>query len=333
MKLNPCLAKIIAFVSSCALFASGAAAVSVSTDPVSVMSYTFPSKTDRHIGIPLIRPSVYEGRIDAVDLVNSQISFQGNPGWEDNVFTETGPHFVYIKTGVEEGMWLTINANSGGTVTVQLRIGDALENVVSGEVAAIVPHWTPKTLFGTAPVEGVFLYLYRSFGAGINHAPSFSMVHSEGEWYSMSDFSVVSDAILFPHEALVVRNGETEGFTLNNTGVVPMAMQRTAIRTKVSGVREEQRIAFSSVLSANIGNANIPAKEGDFLYAYSNNGGINDAPSFSFVYSEGIWYSLKDFSNANNNFQLKPGFSYLYRKEPTTEPEVVIWRNLQAYLD
>lgn len=333
MKSNAYLSRIVAIAAACSCLTSAAVAASVSTDPVSVMTYTFPSQTDTHIGIPLMRPSVYEGRIDSVDILNNKISFQGEPGWQEDVFTEAGPHFVYIKTGIEEGLWLTINANDEDTVTVQLQVGDTLEGLVYGEVAAIVPHWTPKTLFRNDPVEGAFLYMYRNQASGMNQAPNIIMVYSQGEWYSLLTFNNFSDTIIYPHDALLVRNAEPTDFTLTNLGVVPMAAQRTAIRTKLAGAINDQRFAYSSVLPKNIGDANLPAREGDFLFGYRNTGGFNDAPLFSFVYSQGIWYRLSNFTNANNDFQLKPGFSYLYRKESTVEPEAAIWRNTQDYLD
>lgn len=280
-----------------------------------------------------MKAPIYEGRVASVELETSSITFQGLPNLLETALVSGDPHFAYVKSGSDEGMWLTISSYTENSVTVSLRAGDTLENLVVGEVVAIVPHWTPRILFGTEPTEGTYLFFYRNVGAGINHAASLVLVYTQGEWYNLSRFQPSSDIPLLPNEAMTIRNNDTTAsFSLNVIGVVPMASQRTAIRTKAENTAEDQRFSFSSVVPQKIGEIGLPAKDGDYLFGYRNTTGINNATAYNFVYYDGTWRDLRNFNDVTDTFEMKPGFSYIYRKSATLEPEVLIWQHIPTYL-
>lgn len=319
---------------SASLATTSLSAVSVASDPVGVMFYHFPATSDTNIGLGLARPSVFEGRIASVDLVNNTVTFEGSPGWATDQFIATPePHYLYIKSGDEEGMHVTVTANTADSVTVFLDTGDRLDRIVAGEVAAIGPYWTPRTFFGNAFSNGDNIRFYRDRTPKINHVPSFIIVYQDGEWYVEGTDELASDTPIFPGEGFVVRNmGSVVNLPIH--GDVPMASVRIVMRANGRPpLFQDQRISIYTPVSFSIRNI-LPVVEADALFSFNMlSSTYNKGGYVATLYYLGDWLNYSNFMPMPADYNIHGGHGYLYQGMQNLVEDATLLTVSQTYLD
>lgn len=309
--LHPSLSK--ALLLSLGLCAGSLSASSVTSDPVGAVFYHFPATSDTYSGLSLARPSAFEGRIASVDVVNKTVTFSGFTDWATNQFVSGEAHYLYIKTGAEEGMHVKIVGNDADTLTVQLNIGDRIDRIVTGEAAAIVPYSTPQTMLGEVALNGMRIMFFRDYTPKVNHASDYQVEYNDGEWYVVGTGALASDEPIHPGEGFVVRNpGPAIDYGVR--GVVPMAACRTVVRFEnIDTIEKDSRVSFFTPVS--ILSTELPAlNDGDSFYGYNRfSNQYGKAPIESLMFCWGEWYDGFSFTTFTTPYQILAGRGFLYR--------------------
>ncbi|WP_309384927.1 TIGR02597 family protein [Cerasicoccus frondis] len=307
-----------------------------------------PAGSDTAIGIPFTRPIAFQGTVLSVS--ENQIILNGSPDWSIDEFVyedgvQDDHYYVLFATGAKEGAFYTITSNDSNSITVDLDpyglgedddLADVATGMETGDTIKIIPHWTPGALIDSDGPNDIELLLYSNNIAGTNLAASNSYQHYTGYgWYDGG--TPVENNILFPYEALTLRNSSGSDYQLVIAGGVPMEAHRSILRTIDSGVQQDNRIVFLSPIPEMIGNVDLNIANLTELLIFDNDlAAQNKAPSNSIIYYEGYgWYDggtrVDDPTDVPNQFFLQPGQSYILRK-PAANAENVVWTAVQSYL-
>lgn len=324
-----------ALLISASLAAAHVFGVSVASDPVGAIAYTLPHASDVNLGVMVAPPSAFEGRVASVDVASNTVTFQGTPNWATDAFiTPTKPHYLYIKSGAEEGMHVRVIGNTANSVTVSLNKGDRLDRLVVGEAASVVPYWTPRTFFGDAAVNGLRIHFYRADSVGMNIRSNIQIEFNNGEWYVDGTNEIYSDTPLHPGESFLVRNSEPTPISFETTGVIPMAAIRIVLRSdSLTSALKEQRITFFTAAPFLLAET-LPYADADNLGAYSVSvTGYNKVPYETSCYFWGDWYDTSTFAIRDQNYTVHPGRGYLYYGYQNAQTEAAVWVRPQPYLN
>lgn len=317
---------------SASLAAAHAFGTSVASDPSGAITYHFPATSDTNIGLAVARPSAFEGRVASVNVETSTITFQGNPEWTPDAFSSGEVHYLYVKSGAEEGMHVTVTGNTADSVTVFVDTGDRLDRIVVGEYASIVPYWTPSTFFADAAYDGLRIHFYRDRSPIINYDPSLSIEFSDGEWRADGSGEIASNTPIYPNEAFIVRN---TGPTLNHpvSGTIPMAAARIVFRSsEIPPYLKDQRFSFFTPVPFQIDEI-LPLVEGDVIYGFNmTTSAYHKSATEGVMYGWGDWYDYYTW-NVRNDYIMQAGRGYMYRGFQNATANSVVLVKQQPYLN
>lgn len=340
-----------------ALAAFGSALPAATTAPMGGMLINCKANSDTAVGLTFTRPVEFQGRVDSVN--GNEVTLAGTPGWTADQFvyddgTQDNHYYVLFASGSKEGAFYTITANTSNTLTLDLNpyalaSPDDLTDVATGgastgDIVRIIPYWTPGSLIGSDAPDDLYILIYDTVIGGINLSSTATYRHFNGfGWYVGAND--VSDNIIYPGEAFIIRNQNNAGYDLVVAGAVPMAQHRTIIRTVENGVKQDNRIVFISPIPEMIGNLNLgsldPETPGEQLQllVFDNDAtsGQNKSAIKTLNYFEGFgWYDgptrVDDPNDEPNQFFLEPGQAYILRR-PATNSEDVVWTALPSYLE
>lgn len=317
---------------SAALLApAGYAQTEAATDPVGAIKIDFPANADSTLSLPLTQPAVFEGPIESVNAGASTITLDNGDSWTVDEFIDA-PHYALIMTGTDEGMFLSILANTADTLTVELGAGDTLANLVSGDTLAVIPYWTPPAVFGDNAPAGVQLLLFDGATPGINVSASDTIFYNGSNWISLTDFSVVDEMILYPGESYIVRNQSASPFSVVLAGGVPMAAHRSVIATLLANEPQDTRIAYLSPVDTPIGESGLGFNAGDQILVFDEDAaGLNKSSTQTAFYNGSQWIDLTTFQDVSDTLILSPGRGYIYRRAPSMTPDDAVWQEAQTY--
>ena len=336
------------FLFALSLGSAALAQVTVETDPVGFVSIPVPAQSDAILGACLNRAAVFKGKVESIS--GTTITVAGTPGWQANQFVQTLPgqtdtFAVHFATGIKEGLFAKVSANSANSITVELASANsaddlsgvksnAVDGAGNGDEIDILPYWTPNTLFGgvTLP-DQVELYVYDNDQVGQNIAPSAPMAYFTGfGWFETIGFSDQSHRPINFGSGYIFRNTSGGEVTVTLVGSVPMSEHRIVLRTLAANTAQDQRITYSSPVPEALASLNLGAEDFDELFIFDNTtSGINKAPT-PLVYSSGRWYNSISFADVTDTTTLQPGTSIVYRKAATASPGQFVWADLQSYL-
>lgn len=317
------------------LTALSAQAHTVTTDPVSAFTFSFLGMSDSHVSIPLHRAPVFDSRIESIDLATNTITFANSPGWATNALVAPESHYLLVKSGVDEGMWLTITANTADSITVQTAESCTLGNLVIGELAAIVPHWTPRSMFHINTPPMIDLYLYRSPQHDVNLTPTVGIYHNGIGWYDVFyGTGYMNDYTIFPTESLLVRSFEDPTLEHTLVGAVPMSVSRTIVRNHTVNKDEDLRLAYRSPVEVRLVFSDVPVQQFDTIWMIDNDLRMyNKSASRIYEYFNGVWYDAMRGMPATESILIKPGDGLVYRKAGTPTPDIQVWKQQHPHLD
>ena len=316
----------------------------VATEPVGFVSQTVEASSDAVIAAPLYRAPAFKGKISSI--AGSVITVVGSPGWTASQFVQNSPtqndtFAAIIATGTKEGLVATITANGGATVTVQTAAGDDLTGIKTeiadgsglGDEIDILPYWTPSSFLGDSVVAGTNLLLFPSNVPGVNLSAGTILVYTGSAWLNTGNFSDASHLPLGFGQALIFRNNSAGAVDVTSVGSVPMTSHRIILRTLAGGTPQDNWVGYTSPVPETIGSTGLGIAAGDNLLVFDNSAtGQNKSASQILVYTGSAWLDTGNFSNVTDTFMIQPGFGYVLRKAQTTNPEDVVWQDLQSYL-
>lgn len=301
-----------------------------SSNPVAAMRMTVPANGDATFGFPLHRQNVFTGAIASVNSENNVVTLSGSPGWTVNQFVNTGPHYLRIDSGHLEGASLTVVANDNDSLTVELDQVASISALADGDLISVIPYWTVGALI-PAPPQGIELHIFDGDIAGINLANSRTLTSDNFDWYDATG-QLANDFIIHPEESIVIRNHNGDDFEFILAGAVPMVKHMLALKTLAPDTHQDQRVVYMSPVATTIGEASFNAQNGDQLLSFSNSGSLFNKSAIEILtYYDGVWYDGM-LQAVSLTYILEPGQGYIYRKAPTSQPEVVLWESIPGYL-
>ena len=345
MLTNPHIAMKKSLLTAAAILAASLSsqAQSVVTDPVGFVSVTVPAASDAALGAPLGRANEYQGVIQSVSGTTGsvQVTVAGTPGWLASQFlyvsgSQPKNYYARIDTGLREGLIGQITANDTTSVTITVPTGDDLVGVKTnavdgtGDSISIAPYWTLGTLVPASGVAaGTQILTYPTATAGINLSAQTIYFSTGTAWSTAGTAS--DDVIIPPMVGFTLRNNSASPVTISITGSVPMATNRSVVRTLLASKQQDQRIFFNSPVPEYIGNSGLGSTAGDQLLVFDNSAsGKNKSASVILVWTGANWSNAG--TNVSNLFQLQPGTSYVLRKAPAATPGTTVTAHLQSYL-
>lgn len=318
----------------CALAVTTAASAqtTVYTDPVGFVSVTVPAQSDASLAVPLLRPAVFIGTVNANPIEPNQVTLSSAP-----TLPAGPPYALYVAEGTKEGMTARITAISGSTVTLALDAGDDLTDVVSGTDVRIMPYWTPSSLLPSTVPAGTQILTFENPVAGTQVSATTVHAHAgSGVWRNVITTADVSQAPLVFGSSFVLRNPSNTALTVAFVGDVPVKKHRLKLATRASSTTQDIRFGYTSPVAETLEDVGLTGgtvTDGDEIHVYHNNGatGYNKAPSEILHRASGVWRNEGN-ADVGATFQFTPGSGYIYRKVGTVSPTVFVWNGTPSYL-
>jgi uncharacterized protein (TIGR02597 family) len=311
----------------------------VTTDPVGFVSVTVKANSDALVSVPLARASEFKGTVSTI--VGGLITVSGTPGWTANQFVQNLPtqpksYVVQLASGTKEGQYLTVTASGTNTLTVQALSGENLTGIAASDQLDLMPSWTLNSMLASPP-DGLEVYYYLSGvgqpATGIYKTPSRLFVYdlASTTWLDQLTEEEVGNVPLQFGTAFQVRNNQGLDYTASFVGSVPMSQVRATLATYAANTDQDIRIGYNSPVPELLSSVGFPAAEGDQLLAFNNAAvGKNKAPAI-LVYDGVAWLDAAT-EIAVPNYQLQPGYGYIYRKVGGAAATSTAWVDLQSYL-
>ncbi len=303
---------------------------------------------DTLIGLPLWRPALFTGSIEAV----SGNTFTVLAGLADGeLSSESNPFYVHIVSGILDGWCFTVTSNMGDTITVNPTGASSLEDrgLAIGDSIRITPHWTLGTCFpngdGIIGSSSVFnpestLKLYSPETPGINFAPTKTYLYHDGSqgpegWYNNDSLSsgLQNDVVLSPGMFFILRNSRALATDFIHSGQVPTQRIGIVVGRFADGVSQDNILINPYPAPMMLGASGLHLLDEqvfeasssvfnatDTLKLFVNPSGINPPPDKTYLYHDGSqgpagWYDNDQLgSGRQNGVIIPPGGAMIVRK-------------------
>jgi len=341
-------ALLLSLIAAAGLSATSLFAQSVTTAPVGAMSITVNAGSDQKVGLPLIRPSLYAGKVASVSsgvvTTSSAVSGLGSDS-----------KFIKFTSGNLAGQWFTVTASSASTISVAENL--ATLGAAANDTFEVRPFWTLASLLpngGGLPVSAdvfdptSFVLLNDPTAAGINLSASAAYFYHDGSsgflsagWYNADgSFADANAVIVSPEVSLTYRNGSGTVAKVLNIGSVPSSKIANAVVSRVAG--DQDNLVYNpypaNVTLANAGlntsqavraSADVFSPGDQVLVFDSASTGLNPSSSQSYFYHDGSsgflgagWYKGDGSFESADTVALAPGAAIVIRKVGGSSTEV-----------
>ena len=290
-------------------------AETVCTVPAGFMSVTTPASTATAFSVPLVRPSVYAGKLAAV--AGAVLTVADTPGWAAGEFSLSLPeqpqsYYVRVRSGALEGQWFTIVANTATSLAVD-DAGLDLGGLAAGDRIEIAPYWTLGTFFpaskaGTeffaspsTSVRGTEILCYLPV-PGYNNPKTELFYFYAGAWRRAGSPAGQSyDHVVLPPDTFFkIRNKGLPAAEVKTVGTVlagPFAsLLMTSYTTKQDNhvglpFTGDTTLAGSGLVESGAFAASTSTgSRTDELYVYTGNEtGMGTSPSATYYFYNGAW--------------------------------------------
>ena len=272
------------------------------TNPVGSFGVSIPANSEVMLSVPFRRGVGYLGAVQSITGSNVQLS--GNPGLVASQFVYANgvqplSYALVIDSGVHEGLFLPITANTTDTVTVAVPTGEVLtgtktinaDGLLLADKVTVASYWTPKTLIqnaiptGSSIASGSALSLQRlnvsipdptgtrfrlvkdgtlEMGGG-----NVVLLFDGTNW--MLNGTIVNDYPLFPGEGIKFFNAGAGSLSLRFSGGVPMDASHTQVCTLAGSVDQEVWLSYQSPIAEPLFASGLGFTTGDALFSIDNN--------------------------------------------------------------
>lgn len=290
-----------------------------------------PANTDTLVSVPLRRPAIYVGRVEAVN--GAVISVSGSPNWTPASWAlQAGPapHYLRVLSGALGGHAFTVINNNANALIVDAA-GLDLTKIVPGDRIELAPYWTLGTLYPASQAGVSYTFSFSSLGrgteimmpdqtrTGINRAPSDTFYFFNGAWRRVgSPITLSFDRTVIPPDTYVLQRNKSAGTTLTRSGWVFQGPIATIIEGAAIPNDNYVALAFPEPVSFRLSNLvqSGAFTSGDQLLVFgSGQTGINRAPSATYVYGDGAWRQVGATGEQSSDGNLLPvGEGFIVRK-------------------
>ncbi|MBH53839.1 MAG: hypothetical protein CMI18_05770 [Opitutaceae bacterium] len=240
MRLTSCSRALVPTIIFGLFIASKSFAVQAVTNAVGVIQKTALGESDTIISIPLKRPAVFNGVVDA--YTPNLITAAGSPGWSADGWADG--YYVFIRSGAVEGTYTMITGNGADT----LNTADVVE-VAQGDSFSIHSFWTLGTLFpggdglNASPSHlqrDSEIFIPNSGGEGINLAAEATYYFYDSAFRQVGAAldSTHDDTILYPDSYVILRNNIAGSTKVTFTGEVVMTDLSLPIMSIATGPQD-----------------------------------------------------------------------------------------------
>jgi uncharacterized protein (TIGR02597 family) len=323
---------IISFALLGALFAVGAANAAV-TDPVGYVSLgdttvgqpAIKANTDVHVSIPLLRSAEFAGVVASTGA--NTITITGAT-FTANQWNAGTPYVVVVESGTKSGMILPILSNTTNELTVDLG-SFSLAGVAAADQVSIRKAWTVSSFMaGASSLNGVILFAFSNSSTGINVSSDIQYFYNGSGWED-GDGNPSDNAILYPGEGFIVRNGATPVTSFTLTGDVPVAKHFVQVGTNVGGPRDSF-LSYIGPVTEELGDSGAGFAAGDILFTFDNTAAGQNKSGTPYFYTGAGWEDGD--GNPADTFGLVGGTSFLYRRATAPATGLIDWQDEQSYV-
>jgi uncharacterized protein (TIGR02597 family) len=340
----------------------------VYTPSVGFVSVQALGGSDTRFSAPLSRSPEFVGQV--ASLGANTVTVSGSPNWAASQWVyaagvRSNTYFLEFCSGAKAGMFYTVTASSGDTVTLDLA-GDTLSGAIVGDQVKIVPYWTLGTLFPgqqgvttttniTGAGSATKILVYAANAVGTNLSTSFTYYYYSGSASGGAGWRRVGggiankkdDDIIYSDSHIIVRqDGGAPTTTLTVAGNVATVGRTTVIGTLQNNTAQDNIIAVDIPVAITLAQSNLAqsgafvaattatGSGGDRLFVYDNAAaGINKSASATYYYYAGPasggagWRRIGGgISTIRDNEQVFiPGSGYVIRKAATTVASSTVW--------
>ena len=309
------------FLAASTFAASSVFAQSVTSDAVGYISSTVYGNGGSGQRLTLVSPSFHNADL-AVGTVSSSTSTTINVSstLADSAYAG-GQYYIEIVNSSGVGYWTDITSNDANSVTVN---DDLTSFIADGDTFYIREHLTIGGLFGSSNSAGL------QAGGDINAADNVQIISFSGGtsqnstyWYSNvsgfegwfdASFNASADAIVAPHEGVIISRKTTGDISVVFSGVVRNNDVNFPVEVGVNV------IAVPSAATKTLATSGLSSYVGA-------GGDINSADNISIIGADGsnstYWYSnVSGFEgwfdasfNDSSNVALTPGTSFILTRK------------------
>lgn len=328
--------------------------VSVTTDPVGVISFELTPGADNFVTFPLKSAPLYVGLSESADFdsENDELVLVLDADIEGGDDSLADFYYVRFLDGDAEGKFFTIIANSIDSITLDT-IGDDLSGVSAEDRFEVLEYWTLGTLFPPGEQDAIVespnsfqresrILLPDLAGSGVNRAAASTFYLLEGEgWRRVgSGQTSFNDQVLLPETFIIVRQPSGAGDrTFALSGHVPMGAHTLALFSESTG-SQDNLLSHGRPIGLRLDELGLGEEfrdspnafqRVDRLLVWKNPSGVNPAPDNTFFRVEGEWRRVGGGSTSYDGFVISHNMAFIIRKEFESEPSTNFWTNLPTY--
>lgn len=322
--------------------------------PTGEVRLTLPANSDTHVGLPMVRPAVWTGRVASVD--GNAIGLEG-ADFAPSALTyapgiRSDTHYLQFLSGEAIGHHSTVLGNAANTVTTEFE-PDLTGLIRAGDRVVIRPYWTLGTLLPSGDAGKSFVASTNNIGSGrrtevltldrelkgINRSSTATYFHN-GFWRRVG--AVVTDHgdIPFsPDAPLVFRgNNYAEDTVLAIAGEVPPAVQMVPLIT-AAGQRNDNPVGLALPVGVSLDDLfrvgaggvfeastnNLGSGRGDEVLVFDPNfRAINKASSATYFHN-GFWQRVGAVGTDSGADVLPAGGMVIIRRKAGATDAVADW--------
>lgn len=336
-------------------------AQSVATAPVGAVVLEAPANSDSYFSIPLVRPAVYEGVVEAKSgnaLTLKSASFAAG-GLQYQAGVQSNTYYAQIASGSAAGQFSTILSNTAQAVTCEYE-QDILDSVQVGDKIVIRPYWTLGTVFPDSAAGTYFVASTSNLSSGrrteilfpdlvtvgVNKSPN-SIYYYNLFWRRVGAVSVNRNDVIIPPDTFFVIRGNAYSASTKTvvTGVVQLNPSTVSLLTSSAGKNDNPLgtttpvpMAFSALnLTASgaftASTSNLSSGRGDEILVFDNSQiAKNKAPS-AIYYFNSFWRKVGETSVNHNTSTIPVGAALIVRKKQGALSQVVDWQQPAVVLN
>lgn len=328
------LSVALAFVS----ISANSVEATFTSDPVGCFPIELRTGADTPVGLPLVRPAVFTGRLASVE--GSELVLESNPEWSADALVGSGEsgeyHYCLVLNGELSGARFPILANGSNSFLVSAE-GEDLTTLIPAEgpgaQVRILPYWTPDSAFAQSEMpDGSQLLLFEGDGSESVSGPCATLTYSAETGWSDEMGAAAGTRPLRDGRGFFVRLPEAAASTkLQVVGVVPMTTERHVFNGSLRQAGSAVCFALNQPEAIRLVEAGLEFADRTRVFAYDTENSSVWAPSQVYTYYEGYGWFDERYQPVADDAMIAPGEAYFVRIPRVREDCEWVWSRQPSY--